>query len=1360
MKKTLLFLFSFFVCFSFSHAQIGIFYSTDKDLSSSLINSIYQDHRNYIWIATEDGLNKFDGVRFTIYKNRPNDSSSIKSNYVRCLLEDSFGRFWIGCINGLLLYDRATDSFKEVALYNGDRRVTPHVTHIIESKDHEIWIITSEQGVIRIKEGDTFYRTDARLSSRLSSMYLTYAFQDSRGVFWIASENQGLNMYNPRTDEVVQFKAPLGIGSNQISTICEDRYGNIFVGTLTDGLYKYNPRMRIFEAVPYVRNSVLFVKCLLVDNKNRLLVGTDGQGIKIYDEEKGWLNDFRMLSTPFDFSRMKVHAICQDNFGNIWAGLFQKGVFLDPENPNKFNYWGFKSFDRNLIGSGCIMSLLKDKTNVLWIGTDNDGVYKLDKNNKTVHFASNDVSGSAPNTVLSMVDDDAGNIWLGSYLSGLVRLDKRTGICTYYSNHIQTPSDNNTAGNKIFCLVKDKQNRLWIGTNGAGVYVFDLREQRFVDHYSQSGNRERHIPNDWINSIICDRDGLIWVGSYNGICSIDPLRNQIVNYSDKPGVLPGDVVYCISEDRSGNLWIGTTEGLSRFDKKTLKSKIYTVADGLSSNVVCGILQDDKDNIWLSTHSGISKLPVGEDHFVNYYGFDGLQGNEFSMGAAFRAGDGEMFFGGTGGISSFYPSEINDRHVPISLYLTGLYIMGNPVVSGQKSGNHVIFNGFISDVDTIHLNYKDNLFALEFSTFDFGRFQRVYYRYMLEGLNSHWLNTEQGVNRINFTNLGYGTYRLRIKAFVYNNSSEEKIITLIISPPWYLTWWAKLFYVLMGIALMWGITRYISERIRHKNELMRREHAEQISEAKLQFFINISHEIRTPMTLIISPLEKLISENTNDEKRKVYLLMYRNAQRILRLINQLMDVRKLDKGLMLMKARETDMVGFIDDLMQTFEYQAAKRDIHFSFVHADEQLKVWVDMNNFDKVLVNILSNAFKFTPDNGEITITLRTGTDDTVAGPLSKFFEIVVADTGIGIEESKIEKIFERFYQINNENGNSDFGTGVGLHLARSLVQLQHGVLYARNRLDRSGSEFIIRLPLGNAHLKDTELSEKDERQPAWTRNKLPAEWYNSDDGFDQAKTKSKTKYRVLIVDDENEIRRYLSSELSDMYHVYEAVNGKEALDFILREKPDLVISDVMMPEMDGVTLCKKVKSNININRIPVILLTAKATDKDKAEGYDIGADAYVSKPFNVDLLKRIIAGIIENRERLKHKAGDSEENKALIKPVVLRSSDQILYEKIIKIINENISESELNVELLASGVGMSRVHMHRKLKELTGMSARDFIRSIRLKQAGELLSNQKLTVSEVAYALGFSNLSHFSNSFREFYGMSPKEYAERNRK
>ena len=1345
----------FTLMYSFSvFAQTGTFYTTDNVLSNSLINSIYQDSRNYIWIATEDGLNKFDGVRFTVYRNNKDDRSSLKNNYIRTLFEDSKGRFWVGCINGLMLYNRAEDTFTEIPVYFHNQLVTPHITSIIETRAGEIWISTSGTGIIRSTDNYKTFTVDDQLFPQLCSRYLVALHEDKKGNIWIASENQGVNRLNPKTYAIDSYKTPLSIGSNQISSVCGDDQDNIYVGTLTGGLFRFNYKSSKFDQIPYINPMVtLPVKSLLFDKSKRLLVGTDGRGIKYLNKATGRLEDFQMLSAMLDFGRTKIHALCQDKVGNLWAGLFQKGVFLSPNHPNKFKYWGPKSYYQNVIGDNCVMSVLRDSEGQLWVGTDNDGIYGL-TGNSARHYELKSNANGVSSSIMSIVENDRNSLWLASYLDGLVKFDKQTGAVVRYPNNA-SGLNNNTSRNKAMCLARDPKNRLWVGTNGAGVQIFDINTAKYTSEYTFHEEDSSGIANNWVNCIRLVANNQMWVGTYDGVSSIDLNTNKITTYRTKNGILPGNIVMAVTRDHRGNMWFGTTEGLACYDPLTKKSVHYSTKDGLAGNVICGILEDARGNLWVSTHSGISKYIPTSHKFINHYAYDGLQGNEFSTGAACIAADGEMIFGGVAGVSAFYPLKIADKRNDIELFMTGLYVFDKKVVKGMKSGWYQIIDRFISDADEIHLSYKDNMFTLEFSTFDFGSPESVHYQYMMEGLNDQWVNTENGANRISFTNLSYGNYKLHIKARINNQESNEKIIEIVIYPPWYLSWLAKLLYLALLGFIGWVVYRVVLERLNHKQEMMKREHQEQVNEGKLQFFINISHEIRTPMSLIISPLEKLLAENKDPEKQPVYHLMYRNSQRILRLINQLLDIRKIDKGQMFVKMSEADVIAFVDDLMTTFEYQAKKRNVHFTFKHEMPELKAWIDVNNFDKVLVNILSNAFKFTPENGEITITLQV-VSDSKEGRLSSYFEITVADSGIGIEEDKIERIFERFYQIDNSLTDVNFGTGIGLHLAKSLVELMHGQIFARNKAVGQGAEFIIRLPLGDAHLKASEREISENQAVIHRAEIINGELPETDFGVKQPKIKAKTKYRVLIVEDEDEIRHYLRDELADTYRISECVNGKEALDFILREKPDLVISDVMMPEMDGITLCKRLKANININHIPIILLTAKSSDEDKAEGFDIGADAYVAKPFNVELLKKRVANIIQNRGRLEQKAVDTEENKALIKPVVLKANDQILLEKIMKIINENIADSDLNVEMLAEGVGMSRVHMHRKLKELTNMSARDFIKSIRLKQAADLITQQKLTVSEVGYALGFSNLSHFSNTFREFYGMSPKEYAQ----
>lgn len=1339
-------------------AQTGKVYTTDMGLSSSLINQIFQDKQGFIWMATEYGLNKFDGSRFTNYRHVSGDSVSIKNNYVRTLFEDSRQNLLIGCIDGLMKYDRETDTFLEIPMFRAGKRVFPHITQIKELHNGEIWMTTTGQGMFRLDEQQKQAVSVDELLRQSNYNFQSCFYEDSYYNIWIGTYGNGLICYMPATKEVRVFKYPI-LNDNNVATIIEDKEGNLFVGTSKQGLSRYNREKNSFTPVPYTGSGALSVYCMsLVDG--RLLVGTDGQGMKKYNPTKKLLEDYTINSAPMDFSEGKIHTILEDKDKNLWLGLFQKGVVLIPRQNNPFEYYGNRSIYYNPIGQGCVMSIFQDSNCHLWVGTDNEGIYELDAKGKRLrHYQPGNSAHSVANTVMCIYEDSDKNLWLGSYTRGIAKLNRRTGECEY-----SLPIDNE----KIFSITEDKQKNLYIGTLGSGFYQYNLKTGN-LKHYESSkdetGDLKRNeLANDWVNYIFCDSEGLIWLGHYKGISCFNPSTGNFINYKKVNTLITGCVGYVVQEDASGNIWAGTTDGLYRFDKETEKLEKFTMADGLPNNVICGLSEDSRHDIWISTYMGISKYDVKNGRFINYYSGDGLQGNEFTHGAFYKDRGGKIYFGGINGITSFSPENIGNVSKETSVWVTDFYIFNRPVHKNSLSGGKPVITTSVQDAKIFRLSYQDNTFSVVFSTLQYNNPEQISYQYKINELSTQWLSTEPGVNRVTYNNLPPGRYTFQVRALNYGDYSEIRTIKILITPPWYQTWWAYCIYVTLIGLLVAGVVNYILSRMRHRREIMKREHAEQLNEAKLQFFINISHEIRTPMTLIINPLEKLLADKKDSELHKTYLMIYRNVQRILRLINQLMDIRKLDKGQMFLKFRETDMVGFIDDLMQTFEYMARKKKIRFIFEHEMPQLKVWIDLNNFDKVLMNILSNAFKYTPEEGEIQVSLTTGQDTTRKDALRDYFEIVVTDSGIGIDRNKIERIFERFYQIDNDVTKSNFGTGIGLHLSRSLVQLHHGVIFAENREGVSGSRFIIRIPLGSAHLRTDELETVDAEGVMFRTVEKPVSVNLEEELADEADElkvgKAKTRLRVLVVEDEDEIRTYLKSELSDDYKVETCNDGKEAYDLILRDAPDLVISDIMMPEMDGLTLCRKVKQNTNVNHIPVILLTAKSKPEDTLEGMDTGADAYMVKPFNTELLKKTIANLIANRRLLRNKFSGAQQQEDKMEKITMKSSDEILMGKIMKVVNEHLDDPALNVEMLASEVGLSRVHVHRKLKELTNLSTRDFIKNIRLQQAAALLTqDQKLTISEIAYATGYTNLSHFSSSFREKYGMSPKEYMSQHR-
>ena len=1171
MKAQILFLFSIY-CFLIGStpvmkAQTGKFYSTDKELSNSLINAVYQDRKGFIWIATENGLNKFDGTRFSIYRHNATDSTSLKNNYVRTLFEDSRGNFWIGCINGLQRYDRATDNFHELFISRKDGRKNPHITSIIERRNGDLWIATSGQGAISLKKNSNpaSFHIETELTDRIGSNYLNVIFEDSRQNLWIATEEKGLYRYSPESKELKSYKAPYHIAGDDVSAICEDAHGQIFVGTLTKGLFRLSSRQEgNFEPVLYQNRMNLNIRTLIIDTRGKLIIGTDGEGVKEYQPQQDIIVDSEINAGPFDFSKSKVHSLIEDKDHNLWLGIFQKGLILVPGISNKFDYYGYKSIHNNTIGSSCVMAIHTDEQATIWIGTDNDGLYAINDQGKQLRHYTHQAGNpqSVPGTILCLYEDSNQELWLGSYFDGLARMNKQTGTCQDATSLLQ--GNLNAGKPKVSCIIEDKNKNLWVGTYGSGLYKINLPTQH-VTYYESTRNENddwsiNRLPNDWISYLLEDREGMIWIGTYKGLAVLNPQTDNFINYKKQNNLLPGYVVYSLLENSNGEIWAGTSEGLVCLNKDRLTPVLFTTADGLPSDIICGLAEDEKKNIWISTHQGISKLNPPEKKFINYYAGDGLQGNEFTRTAVFKDKRGKIFFGGTNGVTAFYPQDITEIKKEMNVLITGFHVANRPVKKGDKSGNNVITDTAVMDTEQFTLAYNENTFSIDFSVLEFSNPDRISYQYKIKELGDEWISTQPGTNRVTYSSLKPGKYTFSVQARDHNNFSNIRTVTIAITPPWYQTWWAKVIWGCLGALLIYALTMYILSRIRHRQEVMRQKHMEQINEAKLQFFINISHEIRTPMTLIISPLEKLLAEHS--EKQPVYLMIYRNAQRILRLINQLMDIRKLDKGQMHLKFRETDIVGFINDLMQTFNYQAQKKNITFTFekeLEGADSLKVWIDLNNFDKVLMNVLSNAFKYTHEGGNIEVLLKTGHNDAYRGALKDYFEIDITDNGIGIDKNKIEQIFERFYQIDNDMTQSNFGTGIGLHLSRSLVELHHGIIKAENREDGQGTRFIIRLPLGSNHLKAEELENPEETGSEPTISQLPKdsiyETEEENKTNEYRKPKAKTRYRVLIVEDDEEIRRYIRSELDSDFRIYECTNGREGLETKFRTEPEIML-------------------------------------------------------------------------------------------------------------------------------------------------------------------------------------------------------------
>lgn len=908
---------------------------------------------------------------------------------------------------------------------------------------------------------------------------------------------------------------------------------------------------------------------------------------------------------------------------------------------------------------------------------------------------------------------------------------------------------------------------------------------QFCKLYSTHGD----ISSSMISHIYQDAKGYIWVATENGLNKYDGAKftNYKNQFNDSTSLL-GNHVYRTFQDAKGHLYILSTKGLQMYEYKsdsfkTIKKSnssynnksIAQLSDGsiligtsgygikkltfdhkgniqienwnpsLIGHTINDIMEDRKGNIWICTeYHGM--IRIDKNKKIHHYTLGKLYGNQF-INCCTEDSNGNIYAGTSGRGVFIYNQADNTFHQ--------IFHSNFPIKVLKQNDNLMLIG-----IDGEGIVAYDNSFYIEFATDNFISPQN----YLYSMNNGTWNSLPKGSSRVSFSNLPVGKYEFKVKAI--NGTSESKIKTIVINihPAWYNSGLAWVIYILIIISIIAIFIHQAKEKYRVRQEMLKHKHLEEINESKLQFFINISHEIRTPMSLIISPLQKLISTDNDSERQKSYSLIERNAQRILNLINQLMDIRKIDKNQMKLSFTEVDLISFINDIKNTFAYQAAAKGAKLNIITQMESLKVWLDPNNFDKVIFNLLSNSFKHIQNEGEINIYINSVNNSSNVYPLNNYAEIIIEDNGTGIKESEMERIFERFYQISDDRSRSK-GTGIGLHLSMSLIKMHHGTITVKNNENKSGCSFTIHIPLGCSHLSTEELYQNSnkniseypsiEDQPL---QHIPASIEENENSEDGTKKVIRKKHSILIVEDEDEIRNYLLTELGSHFRVLSCSNGKEALDLIMHHMPDLVLSDIMMPEVNGITLLRKLKQNIKTNHIPVILLTAKNSEKDYIEGLSLGADAYIAKPFNLDILIATIENLIKNREILRNNFSGKQEQNDNIEVAQPQSADEKLMQKVLKVINKNLNNPDLNAEMIAAEVGISRVHLYRKLKELTNQSTRDFIRNIRLKQAEILLKSEKnYSMSEIAQLVGFNNTTYFSNAFKELYGVSPSKYTER---
>ena len=1328
MSKVLTFLFALLWTLN-AHAQMGKLFDADKQMSSSFTTQVYLDRDGFIWVATRNGLNRYDGYQFQTLKKEKGKDLGMASNYVNCMMQDRNGLFYIGMYGAFQTYDG--QHFHDVKTFDLNGHAQPHyITCLLERQNGDILVGTSAHGLLKMTNKDEAHQVGGVLKD-LNTIH--HMMEDSKQRIWMATDGQGLLCYDGKTVKRY-FQDHDQI--NTVLDICEDDKGHIYFGTTNAGLFRLDGE----TPVHIEGTSNKHISTLYFNRRGHIMLGCDGTGLTIYDPLNGRVVDNPYYSREVDLSKSKVYSICEDQVGNVWLGLLQKGVYMHPATTMGFGYMGYKLGSRNILSTASVTSVLGGSNGYRWIGTDKDGLYVMDTSYKVVkHFSDN-----FPSTILGLCEDNQQRIWIGSYREGCGWIDPKSMAYHPYP----LPQG---ATCSVFDLTCDKKGRLWLGTMGEGLLRINLatNEMKVYKMAEEAPQKSdiNTITNDYISQIALSPDGRrIYAATTMGVCALDIEKESWTSVFGKNCLNYGTPAR-IAREYDGVLYIGTNDGLLGYDLKTRKIHVYGIETGLADNGIASIEQDSMGRLWISTDHGLCCLDPKTGKTSNYFVDNGLQSNEFSDGASFANPDGRLVFGGLAGVTWFNPKDIKEREWKAEVKLTGFSVNGVPVTPGTMSGFWQITDSPVISSDRFVLSPGDNTFALQLSTLTYDNPEHIVYCYRIN--KEEWVRMQPGVNEITFSHLPPGDYHFCVVAEQNGISTPERCFTVVIHAPWYRTPLAYLIYllILLGLFLWYRKQRHRKEQDRLR--LQEHIHAEEMADAKLKFFMNISHEVRTPMTLIVAPLLSLIKQDNDPHRRSVYETIRRNAERILGLINQMMDLRKIDKGQMQMHMCETEMISFVGDIYTLFTQQAKSKTISFTYEHDTQELPVWIDRNNFDKVIMNLLSNAFKFTPTGGNIRIGI-THDDSQV--------RIAIKDSGEGIPEDKLERIFERFYQTPSHANDRKTGTGIGLDLTRSLVELHHGTIEARNNTDSKGAEFIVTIPLGNAHLKPEEMLTEapSETQVA----NIMDEEILSESPVIVDLPKAGRRQCIIIVEDDTEIRDYLSSELSTDYDIIACDNGKSGLTEVLKNIPDLVISDVMMPEMDGNTMCSKIKQNPTTSHVPVILLTAKSRDEDQLEGLEMGADAYILKPFNLEILRRTIVNLIHTHQMLRLKYGRNDQLEEQVDDVKMKSPDDQLLERVMKVINKNISNSDLSVDGIADEVGISRVHLHRKMKELTGQTPHDFIRNIRLKQAANLLASRNMNITEVMYACGFNNAASFSTIFKKFYGMSPREYMNEHQK
>lgn len=1353
-------------------------FATIKEIVSKIgVTTIIQDQHGFIWMGTDGGgLNRFDGINYTSYKNSMDNTTSLSNNTVHCSYKDAEERLWFGTDGGLNLYNCKQDQFKRISLSGLKKSQTNiSVTSLIGDGRGSLFVGTLELGLFKIDLANLKVEKIENQEPKTVTYLTIYSLQcDDNGKVY-AGTDKGLREFDVETNTLKcsKFKTEKGLEMIQdpihYLLIANN---NLWAGTMSTGLFKINELNsdnQLIKLDHFLVSEKRFMSIINLPD-GTLMCSTENDGLIHINTDGHVINHYLYNKTDAkSLAGNSIWSLFLDRNERIWVGYYNAGIAVYDKLHDKFK--DIESFYNvtNSLQMGSVSSIVRDQSDDFWIGLDGGGIDVFNADSKQfthINSSNNNVfSGLTNDYIESLFIDSNQNIWAGSWGSGLYLLKKGT---KKFINYTIKNTQGGLSSNYIFSITEDSEGTIWFSSWDKGLHSYNPRTNKFVHHTSEPFLKNG-ISESFSRKVLVDKDDNLWLTTTNkGLFKIKKLKDgtfSVVSIADKMTeefdnyVIPNHIL-SLCEGADGTIWIGTRgAGLCKYNKNEDKFTWYNKRNGLEAINIVGIVEDAKGDVWLSTHSGITKFDTTNNCFTKFTQKDGLISNDFNTNATFRDRKGDIYFGNYLGIDYFDPLNISVNTILPSLHLTGFKLFNQSVFPNQKEE---ILTSVIGETEHITLDHTQSVFTIEYVGINYTRPELNEYAYYLEGLEDSW-NYVGNLKSATYTNLEHGDYTFKLKAANSDGKWTKMplILKITVLPPWWKTDLALVFYIVLLLLAFYLLNRMAQIRL-NKKQAITLEHnmrlqEKALNEQKIQFFTNISHEFRTPLTLIMNPINDIVRDNSlifPERIKEKHKIIHKNTDRLYRLINELLDFRKLELNKTKVGAKELDLVDFTKNILSYFKEEAITNDIDLNLDADLMDITLWGDEKMLEKIIFNILSNAIKTTPKGGAINVDLQA-TDRLCVLPLVdkikpvKVIEISISDTGAGIGEEEVKKIFERFYQAKNLNKGYYGGTGIGLEVVRNFVDLHKGKIEVESEIGK-GSKFKIIFPAGKSHFKESEI----------VTEKIAQEYKNEEFTVDNSlkekennkkETKNGYKYTLLVVEDNAELRDYLKNEIGGDYRVLTAENGKKGLEVAKESLPDIIVTDVIMPEMNGFDFCKKIKTDISTSHIPLLMLTAKAKIDDRMEGIELGADAYMVKPFDMRLLRLRLSQLITSRQLIFNKYFSLITD--IPTSINTTSLDKEFIERVLNYINENIGNPNLNVELLASELNLSRSQFYRKIKALTNQTANEFLRNIRLQKAKQIIEKGNTNISEVCYKIGFSSPSYFTKCFKNYFGLLPTE-------